>query len=78
MQRRRNGILIDVPSARKNPRVRTKTVLNDYEKYNSFLTMEGFEDNCKVTVMVPEKHRDVVMLKRRGYVEVEKWMKVRT
>lgn len=73
--RRRNGIPIDIPSARKQaPKVKTQKPV-EYNQYNVYVTMFKFEDGIKIWTMVPLMHPDFKALKKEGYRITEKWDK---
>lgn len=55
--RRRNGIPIDIPGARKAPKVKTQKSV-EYNQYNVYVTMFKFEDGIKIWTMVPFMHPD--------------------
>ncbi|MCM0626502.1 hypothetical protein M5J14_18565 [Lysinibacillus sp. OL1_EC] len=72
--RRRNGIPIDVPGARKAPKVKTQKPV-EYNQYNVYVTMFKFEDGIKIWTMVPLMHPDFKKLRKEGYRITEKWDK---
>ncbi|WP_342441775.1 hypothetical protein MHB65_22280 [Lysinibacillus sp. FSL K6-0075] len=73
--RRRNGIPIDIPSARKSvPKVKVQKP-SEYNQYNVYVTMFKFEDGQKVWTIVPLAHPDFKELKKAGYRITEKWDK---
>lgn len=75
--RRRNGIPIDIRSARKPiPKVNMQKP-TEYSQYNVYVTMFKREDGHNVWTMVPLLHPDYKKLKKDGYRVVEKWEKRR-
>ncbi|MEA0564998.1 hypothetical protein [Lysinibacillus irui] len=73
--RRRNGIPIDIPSARKSvPKVKVQKP-NEYNQYNVYVTMFKHEDGQNIWTMVPLMHPDFKALKKEGYRITEKWDK---
>ncbi|QCR33152.1 hypothetical protein [Lysinibacillus sp. SGAir0095] len=73
----KNGIPLDIPGQRKKT---TKVQVvqkprNDYNKYNTFATMSGFENRCYVTAIVPTMHPEFKVLKKQGYRVLEVWDK---
>lgn len=73
--RRRNGIPIDIPGARKSvPKVKVQKP-NEYNQYNVYVTMFKFEDGIKIWTMVPFMHPDFKKLRKEGYRITEKWDK---
>lgn len=73
--RRRNGIPIDIRSARKPiPKVNMQKS-TEYSQYNVYATMFKHEDGHKVWTMVPVGHPDFEILKANGYRVTEKWDK---
>jgi len=73
--RRRNGIPIDIPGARKSvPKVNVQKV-NEYNQYNVYVTMHKREDGQNIWTMVPLMHPDYKKLRQEGYRITEKWDK---
>ena len=73
--RRRNGIPIDIPSARKSvPKVKVQKP-SEYNQYNVYVTMFKREGDQNVWTMVPLMHPDFKALKKEGYRITEKWDK---
>ncbi len=73
--RRRNGIPIDIPSARKQaPKVKTQKPA-EYNHYNVYVTMFKREGNQNIWTMVPFMHPDYKKLRKEGYQITEKWNK---
>ena len=72
--RRKNGILIDIPSTRK---LETNSVIKkpEYGQYNVFVTMFKREDGHNVWTMVPKAHPDFKKLIQAGYKVTETWDK---
>lgn len=76
-KRRRNGIPIDIPSARKSiPKVNVQKQ-TEYGQYKVFVTMFKHEDGHNIWTMVPLLHPDYKKLKKEGYRVIEKWEKRR-
>lgn len=73
--RRRNGIQIDIPSARKTvPKVKVQKP-NEYNQYNVYVTMFKREGDQNIWTMVPFMHPDFKKLRKEGYRITEKWDK---
>lgn len=73
--RRRNGIPIDIRSARKPiPKVNMQKP-TEYSQCNVYVTMFKLEDGHNVWTMVPLLHPDYKKLKKDGYRVIEKWEK---
>ncbi|MGY3186477.1 hypothetical protein [Lysinibacillus sp. TE18511] len=73
--RKRNGIPIDVPSARKQvPKVKTQKPA-EYNQYNVYVTMYKCDGGQKIWTMVPLMHPDYQKLRKEGYRITEKWDK---
>lgn len=72
--RRRNGIPIDVPGARKSPKVKTQKPV-EYNQYNLYVTMFKREGDQNIWTMVPFMHPDYKKLRKEGYRITEKWDK---
>lgn len=73
--RRRNGIPIDIPSARKRaPKVNMQKPV-EYNKYKTFATMFKKENDQRIWATVPIAHPDFKSLKREGFKIIEVWDK---
>lgn len=73
--RQRNGIPIDIPTARKPaPKVKTRKP-SEYNKYNTYATMFKKEDGQRVWATVPVAHPDFKALKKENFEVVEVWDK---
>lgn len=73
--RRRNGIPIDIPSARKSvPKVKTHKQA-EYTKYKTFATMFKKENDQRIWATVPIAHPDFKSLKKEGFKIIEVWDK---
>ncbi|MGR6904979.1 hypothetical protein [Lysinibacillus sp. BSL11] len=73
--RKRNGIPIDIPSARKKA-VKDKVLKHpEYNQYNVYVTMFKHEDGQNVWTIVPIAHPVFKELKKTGYRIIEKWDK---
>jgi hypothetical protein len=73
----KNGIPVDMPWQRKKTaKISTsKHLHNDFNKFNKYATMVGFEDGYAVTVVVPMGHKDFKLLQRQGFKIVDVWEK---
>jgi|GEM_PF-1122468 len=73
--KRRNGIPIDIPGARKKvPKVKTQKSA-EYNKYKTFATMFKKENDNRIWATVPVAHKDFKSLKKEGFQIVEVWNK---
>ncbi|MGE7114750.1 hypothetical protein [Lysinibacillus sp. NPDC047702] len=73
--KQRNGIPIDIPSARKSvPKVKVQKP-TEYNQYNIYVTMHKREDGKNIWTMVPLMHPDYKKLRKEGYRITEKWDK---
>lgn len=73
--RRRNGIPIDIPGARKSvTKVKVQKPI-EYNQYNVYVTMFKHEDGQNIWTMVPFMHPDFKKLRKEGYRITEKWDK---
>jgi len=73
--RSRNGIPIDIPSARKQaPKVKVQKSA-EYNKYKTFATMFKKENDQRIWATVPIAHPDFKLLKREGFKIIEVWDK---
>lgn len=73
--RRRNGIPIDIPGARKQvQKVKTQKSA-EYNKYKTFATMFKIENAQRIWATVPVAHSDFKSLKKEGFQIVEVWNK---
>lgn len=73
--RRRNGIPIDIPSARKSiPKVKVQKSA-EYNKYKKFATMFKKEKEQRIWATVPVAHPDFKSLKKEGFLIIEVWDK---
>lgn len=73
--RLRNGIPIDILSARKlAPKVKTQKP-TEYNKYKTFATMFKKENDQRIWATVPIAHPDFKSLKREGFKIIEVWDK---
>ncbi|MFF2179387.1 hypothetical protein ACFVT8_23490 [Lysinibacillus sp. NPDC058147] len=71
--RKRNGIPIDIPSARKQvQKVKTQKP-GEYNQYNVYVTMFKREDGQNIWTIVPMAHPDFKKLRKEGYRITEKW-----
>lgn len=73
--RRRNGIPIDIPGARKQVIKAKAQKIPEYNQYNVYVTMFKRVDGQNVWTMVPLMHPDFKALKKEGYRITEKWDK---
>lgn len=72
----KHGIPIDFPGQRKVTKVQTTKILhNDFQKFNKFATMTGFDQGHPVTIIVPKVHPEFEALKKQGYKVIEIWDK---
>ena len=73
--RKRNGIPIDIPSARKQvQKVKTQKPA-EYNQYNVYVTMFKRVEGQNIWTMVPLMHPDYKKLRKDGYRITEKWNK---
>lgn len=73
--RRRNGIPIDIPDARKTvPKVKVQKP-SEYNQYNVYVTMFKHKNGQNIWTIVPMAHPDFKALKKEGYRITEKWDK---
>ena len=68
----KQGIPVYVP--RKKQRVKLK-LNQDYNKFNRFATMIGYEEGMMIVKMVPVWHQDFKKLKRQQFKIIDVWDK---
>lgn len=73
--KRRNGIPIDIPSARKQAQKVKTQKPSEYNQYNVYVTMFKRVDGQNVWTIVPIAHPDFKKLRKEGYRITEKWDK---